>query len=58
MQVVTSAGCEVMDSDVMTVIVAQLEVPGRLGRAAGLRGTSGDFEAVFGRRMEARLQGE
>ena len=39
-------------------IAAQSRLPDRLGRAARLRRPAGHPEAVFGRRLEARLQGE
>ena len=46
------------DVDLTAGVAAQPGVPGRLGRAPRLRRAPGHPEAVFGRRLEARLQGE
>ena len=46
------------DIDLDPRVAAQPRLSDRLGRAARLRRPSGDPEAVFGRRLEARLQGE
>ena len=45
------------DIDLTAGVAAQPRLPDRLGRAARLRRASGDPEAVFRRRLEARLQG-
>ncbi len=46
------------DIDLTAESLHNLRLPGRLGRAARLRRAPGDPQALFRRRLEARLQGE